>query len=432
MEGLCAGILCSVALTASPQGGVAPKAPADNTASSEIRIATLRTDIARMKPGPERDYFAARLAAREGRDEDAIHLFTSALPSLSHSRPDKAAMTLRLLADVYDREGRYGKSDPLYSDLEQSGLVNQLPVILRQGVHEDAELAHILANSPSQMLVWNGPVRVNTTRDNPLGLITTKLTVDGVSADWVIDTGANQTVISRSLATQLHLTMLPGVAHTSGGVTGTESPLQVALLPDLAVGGAIAHNVPLLVLEDADLTIPDGNGHQYRIAGIIGFPILRALRCVTFHHDGSLDAAANGGSATEGSPMELRMLNPVVEASIEGESFPFTLDTGAAGTVLSTRFYQRFRTEERLWKVAETKNFGAGGETTSRSFIIPTMKLAIGGRSVTLHKVSMLPTVQHADIDVFFGNIGEDLLQSMQSFTLDFVHMRFVLGAPLS
>jgi hypothetical protein len=145
-------------------------------------------------------------------------------------------------------------------------------------------------------------VHLVTSRNNPLGLITTELTVNGVRSEWILDTGANESVISRSLASQLHLPTLPGVAHTSGGVTGIENELHVALLPKLPLGGVTTHNVVLMVLDDANLTIPNGNGGSYRIAGIIGFPVLRALGRITFHHDGTLDATVDAlGGLRRGS-----------------------------------------------------------------------------------------------------------------------------------
>ena len=410
----------------------AARAQSANVTIGDVPITQLTSEIRKTTPGPLRDYLAGVLAAREGRDEEAIQLLTQAWPPLRRTDLDEAALALRLLADVYDREGLYARSSPLYDELDTSGLLNRLPEVYRQGAKDDAELARVLAGSPAQMLTRNGPVHLVTSRNNPLGLITTELTVNGVRSEWILDTGANESVISRSLASQLHLPILPGVAHTSGGVTGIENELHVALLPNLALGGVTAHNVVLLVLDDASLTIPNGNGGSYRIAGIIGFPVLRALGRITFHHDGTLDATVDGGSASAGSPLELHMFNPVVEAKVEGEPLPFTLDTGASGTNLSVRFFDRFQAEEPTWKKVQTKNFGAGGETTSQSYLVPSLALEVGGRTVALHNLAVTPAAQHADIDTLFGNVGEDLFQSVQSFTFDFTNMRFVMGSPLS
>jgi hypothetical protein len=429
---LLLAFLCIAARGVCSQEMTAARAQVANVAIGDVPIAQLKSEITKTTPGPLRNYFGGVLAAREGRDEEAIQLFTQAWPSLRRTDPDQAALALRLLADVYDREGLYARSRPLYDELENSHLLNRLTETDRQGVRDDAELSRVLADSPVQTIARNGPVHLITSRKNPLGVITTELTVNGVHSEWILDTGANESVISRSLASQMHLPILPGVAHTSGGVTGIENELHVALMPSLSLGGFTAHNVVLLVLDDANLTISNGNGSSYRIAGVIGFPVLRALGRITFHHDGTLDATVDGGSASAGSPLELHMLTPVTEAAVEGELLPFTLDTGASGTNLSVRFFDRFQAEEPTWKKAQTKNFNAGGETMSQSYLVPSVTLEVGGRTVTLHKLAVTPAAQHADIDTLFGNVGEDLFQSAQSFTFDFPNMRFVMGPPLS
>jgi hypothetical protein len=147
-----------------------------------------------------------------------------------------------------------------------------------------------------------------------------------------------------------------------------------------------------LVLDDASLTISDGNGHSYHIAGIIGFPVLRALGRITFHHDGTFDAT--GGRASDGSPLQLRLLNPVIAATVENQALPFTLDTGAEGTTLSVRFYDRFKAEEPTWQKVKTKSSNAGGIKTSQSYLVPSLVLGVGGRTITLHKLPILPSLQ--------------------------------------
>jgi Aspartyl protease len=128
----------------------------------------------------------------------------------------------------------------------------------------------------------------------------------------------------------------------------------------------------------------------------------------------------NGGSASAGSALELRLLNPVAVATIEGELLPFTLDTGASGTNLSVRFFDRFQAEQPTWKKVDTKNFNAGGETTSQGYLVPSVAFGLGGHTVTLHKLSVASAAQNANIDRLFGNVGEDLFQYVQSFTFDF------------
>ena len=126
------------------------------------------------------------------------------------------------------------------------------------------------------------------------------------------------------------------------------------------------------------------------------------------------------------------MLTPVVLPVVEGQTLPFTLDTGAGGTSLSVRFYRRFASEQPTWKASKTIDGGAGGNIVTSTFLIPSVTFALGGQNVTVHKLSVFPEVQHADVDPVFGNMGEDVLQSVSSFTLDFPGMWVIMVTNLS
>jgi hypothetical protein len=90
------------------------------------------------------------------------------------------------------------------------------------------------------------------TERNPLNSMNAELTVNGVQGPWLLDTGANLSVVSKSFAERLGVELLPGVAQMQGGLTGIENPLHVALLPTLQMGGATLHNVVVMVLDDAN------------------------------------------------------------------------------------------------------------------------------------------------------------------------------------
>jgi len=393
-------------------------------------LQSLQGKTATLSAGPAHDLFAGFVAAREGQDRQAIGLLEGALPELRTTQPAAFALGLRTLANLYDRLGQYGRSDALYSELSASGLLKLLPEGQRRGAHDDAELAHILAKTPPQTITWRGPVHLKTSRANPLGIPMTELLVNGVQAKWLLDTGANQSVVTRSLARRLGLKPLPGVAHTSSGVSGIENAIGVAVLPLLPLSGADVRNMPVLLLDDDSLAVSDGMGHRFQIAGIIGLPVLRGLGRVTFHRSGGLDATQHGGDPKAGVALQLRLLNPVLEARVEGQRLLFTVDTGASSTVLSVRFAERFRAQQGAWKSTETRNAGAGGATTMKSFLVPSTTFVLGERSFLLKDLPVQVEPQHAGIDALFGNVGQDLLQTVQSVTLDFKQMRLVMGEP--
>jgi hypothetical protein len=130
---------------------------------------------------------------------------------------------------------RYREAAHAYADLEQhfSGQPHN-------DVADDAALARILANAPAQKIVWDGPVRLTTSR-NPLGHLVSSLDANGVREEWLLDSGANQSVVSRSFAARLGLTPLAGSAWQPHG---SQVVASAAILRNSDSGGTTIHQHP--------------------------------------------------------------------------------------------------------------------------------------------------------------------------------------------
>ena len=386
--------------------------------------AVLRT----MPDGPDHDYFAGILANADNHIEESIQLLTSALPAMRKSRPDRAVAALRALADDYMNVFRYGDAASAYEELI-SRFSSQMSAQDLKDVKDDLPLARILSHAPSQTIEWDGPVVLHTKR-NPLGSQNLDLSINGVQGAWLLDTGANLSVVSQSFAQRLHLDLLPGVAQTQAGLTGIENPVRVALLPTLQIGGATLHNVVVMVLPDVNLNINLGKGN-YQIDGILGYPVFRSLGKITFFHDGTFQAGGTDSNGP-GARMFMRRLSPIVECRVGGKDLPFTFDTGASDTTLLVRYYREFQSESRNWKKKHEKTSGAGGIVTRTVYVRPELNLGVGDQTVVLKNVSIYTESTGAGNDERYGNLGQDVPRDFESFTFDFLKMTFRLGKPRS
>lgn len=395
----------------------------------EFRMGELEASLRTMKSGPEHDYFEGVLANRTGRVEESIQLLNSALFTIRTSRKDRAAVALENLADDYNKTFRYADAARVYDDL-LAHFSDQLNGDQLKGTKEDAGVAHLLGGAPAQTITWRGSTHLETER-NAIGSLVTELNTHGVREKWLLDTGANQSVVSRSFAKRLGLQPLPGFGQVMSGTTGMESPLQVALIPMLKVGGAMLRNVVVLILDDGDLNIklPD---KTYQINGIIGYPVFQAMGAVTFSHDGSFKAGPTANTGMAGTQMYMKFLQPVIECKTQGVVLPFPLDTGANETVLSIRYYEQFKNDSKNWKSAENATGGGGGTLRRKVFLVPQLDLQVGTQMATLHNVPVFPIRIGSDRDELYGNLGQDFVSGFESFTLDFTKMTFSLGKPLS
>jgi len=394
-----------------------------------FRLEELQAKLRTMPPGPERDYFEGVLANRSGQVNESIRLLDSALPEIRTSYRSRAAMALETLADDYNKSFRYADAARAYDDL-LAHFGDQLNGEELQGTKDDAGVAHLLRGAPAQSIVWHGPTRLKTERD-AIGSLVTELTANGIRENWLLDTGANMSVVSRSFARRLGLQPLPGFGQTMSGLTGIENPLQVAVLPVLKMGGATLRNVVVLILDDANLNIKLPN-KSYQINGIIGYPVFRSLGTVRFHRNSFLEAGSPAQHGTSETRMYMRFLMPVIQCETAGKDLPFTFDTGADGTFLSVRYYEQFRDGVSKWKEGENATAGGGGMVRRKIYLLPELNLKVGTSVATIRNVPIFPTTIGSDKDALYGNLGQDFVAGFESFTLDFVKMTFSLGAPVT
>jgi predicted aspartyl protease len=292
---------------------------------------------------------------------------------------------------------------------------------------DDAALARILSGTPPQRISWHGPVKLKTSR-NPIGSSVAELVVNGERGPWLLDTGANQSLVTRTFAQRLGVVPLKGVAPAGSGLTGLQSSVRAAVLPTMQVGGATLTNVVVAVIDDENLRIGSGPS-AYQIDAILGYPVLKALGVVTFTRDEFLaveSAEANG----RGVRMYMRGLDPAIECDVEGRPLLFTLDTGASNTDLSVRYYELFRQQAASWKTHSVERAGAGGSIQQNVYIQPRLVMRVGTSTVALKDVSILPVRMKAGVDILFGNLGQDFFDSFESFSLNFSTMTFSVGAP--
>jgi hypothetical protein len=424
---LLSALVCLSAGCAGPPSKPAENAQPSSTAGSaaaDTAVATydlreLSRLIESLSEGVELDYFAGMLAVRSGRFEAGIDQLNRALPSLRQSAPKRAALALEALGTAYRATNRHPDAARAYGEL-----ADRFASQLEHFPDDDAGLAHIMRDAPAQQTAWHGQVRLKSI-PNPIGTRDALLTANSVRERWLIDTGANQNVVTRGFLKRLGLQTLPGTAPVRSGVTGLESSIQVAILPMLALGGATLTDVPLLVIDDKNLRIgPDGNAYQ--IHAILGYPTFRALGTVTFTASGEFIAGNTGEPSTASTPLFMRGLTPVVEGLVDGHRLLFTLDTGASSTTLSSRYFELFQAKSSTWTKGSGESAGAGGNVRQTFFSQPSVDISAGGGTATLSDVSILPERTNAGIDILFGNLGQDFVDGFERVTLDFGKMTFV------
>ncbi|MGA2003656.1 MAG: pepsin/retropepsin-like aspartic protease family protein [Terriglobales bacterium] len=421
----------------APNGGVSSSATlAQPLGASELDAYIKNYDFEQlakavdaMPQSPDRDYFGGVLANRAGHVAESIELLTKVLPRLESSQPERAAVALQSLADDYVKTYRYNDAIRASEELLHK-FASQLDKVERQDEEDGYRTELLLRDALPQMISFNGKVDLPIHRNSVVGTVETNLTINGVEQAWTVDTGAALSAVSASFAAKLGVRLSHDAAQAQGA-TGAESSLHVALLPEMKLGGATVRNVVLLVLDDKNLNVQIGKKTHYQIDAILGFPVLQALKRITFTHDGHFLAGPDSPSGQGGARLYMDELTPLLECVVENRKVVFSFDTGANESMLSDRYHREFPDAFQGLKKKAYAMAGAGGSKRTTAYYLPEVQLAMGQTHVVLHKVPVVPALG-TDMDRTYGNLGRDLVDAYRGFTIDFESMRFLLGEKLT
>ncbi len=379
----------------------------------DFDVAASRLASDRAVAGPDRQYIEGVLANRAGNAVRSTALLAP-IRKQGHLTAEREATMLQTLGDDYAKVGNYAQSADAYEELLRR-FGNTLSERARRTASENAGVFGLLRTARPQELTSVAQQTISLT-SNRLGLQEIPVRVGGKDESWVLDTGANISVLPLSTARALGLTISRGTTQTEG-LTGDPVSVHAATIPDLQVGSAHFHNVAVLVTDDAALS---AGGTQLR--GVIGFPVLAALQRLTFRKE---SLTFGGTSPSGGSRMFLDEMTPLLAASVKGATHLYTLDTGANRTVLSTRYAQAYAAQLGKAQVGERQLTGVGGSRKVPSYVHVTTTLLVGGAAVQLQDIDVLRSGVGTEDDNFYGILGRDFLKQLKSYTISFSRMTF-------
>jgi len=265
------------------------------------------------------------------------------------------------------------------------------------------------------------------------GIPTVKSKVNGSrELDFILDTGAQMTVLSSEMAKKLNVK--PLVSGSRGAGAGGEFSVDLGMIDSLQLGDIVIKNVPVAIIDSRKLTFKlFGFMTIFKIDGIIGLPLLKQFD-VIFDYKGKrfiLDAPQKIEEplSFEGNFYLVRdmMILPVGINGIDG--FTFHVDTGGGGS-------HAFITPEGLEELKNqqlkiSKNlrgvWGAGGGGVRKFKDVKNVVLRICGFDI-----------RNVDMPVFESPIKDKLLETdgfinnmiLENFKvkMDFRKMQIILA----
>jgi len=371
--------------------------------------------------GSDRAFLEGVMANRRNRVAESISVLEPLVPSLSATNRERAMIALSTLADDYEKAFRYSNAADAYAELERrfGSLMDDQE---RQRASKEALRWNLLRGAPPQSVEVEAPFTMPITRDK-VGLLEVSVGLGTLHKSMILDTGANLSVISFSLARRLGL-KLSSSAATSRGIAGRRMAVHTAVIPEVRLGRAKLRNVAVIVMSDSDMMVAD---LPYRIPGSIGFPVLSALGRISLFADGRLGVGLKLATGTSSGKenLFLQRLTPIVAAEVGGTERLFTIDTGATGSFFTVRYYLEHSDDFTSQEVGDFDLAGAGGVRTYPAYLTGAVKVTLGGACVTLNELPVITKPRGMSDDKFYGNVGQDVLELFKSYTFDFQNMSF-------
>ncbi len=359
----------------------------------------------------------AVLANRRNRIADSVQLIEPLVTTVAGEYNQRSAIALCTLADDYARSFRYANAADTYRLL--SRLPGYQPDTSGCRAELEASRWELLRNGPPQTSSVSAPFNLPAMQ-TALGL-EVPVSASNVSDQWLIDTGANISAVTRSVAQQLGLELSTAVS-TAQGSSGLSVPIHTAVIPELHLGLATLRNVAVLVFEDKDLNFPQVS---YQVRGSIGLPVLQALGAITIRSNGMIGVQEPPSSAPAvASNLYMERLTLLLQVSIAGQPELLTLDTGASGTFLSARYYQHHLSEFATAEQTDVEVAGAGGSLGIPAIMLSEVTMNLGGTCASFPSLPMFTESIGLD-DELSGNVGQGTIRHFPSYTLDFRTMTF-------
>jgi hypothetical protein len=272
-----------------------------------------------------------------------------------------------------------------------------------------------IENQPKQLITISDNTKLKIKEDK-FGGKNLAVAIDNDSLDFIFDTGANFSVVVRSVAEKYKMNIIP-VSIEVGTATTKKIVAQIAVCSEFYLGNIKIQNAVFLVVKDKDLSFSIPFLFKYKILGIIGYPIMAAMKEVQISKDGYL-IVPEKETVFASSNMAMSGLTPLI--SIEGN--PYIFDTGATETTFYKPYYLANRDEiETKYKIKTIRYGGAGGMVKEKGYEID-VKINVLGRDIILNKVQ-LSKAEFPHIKDLWGNIGVDVIGQFEKTTLNFNQM---------
>jgi hypothetical protein len=335
----------------------------------------------------------------------------------SAPQSEEASDARVLLTYVYMRTGRYRQA---FSQIEKAVAAKPDDA----GLKNARALFDALSRYPEQSVLERRSSRIRYSMNG--GNMFIPVEVNGKSAKYMVDTGANFSLIGAAEAKRLGL-----IIHESGGAkigdsVGSNVDVRIAVADQLTVGSIRLSNAIFFVAPDDQqpfIDLPSGE------RGVLGLPVLLAFHTLRWKQEGTFEIGfAPGSRKGPKSNICFEGANLIIDGEFRQSKINVFLDTGATRTRVLPLFAKEFPSFiDEFGRKGSDRVTGVGGSAEVDVITLPELALRISGFDAVLRPAQVLLKDMTPDSRWWHVWGGLDLLNQARVVTLDLKSMTLAL-----
>jgi predicted aspartyl protease len=226
-----------------------------------------------------------------------------------------------------------------------------------------------------------------------VGLPRVKVTLNGHTFYFVLDTGASQSLITDRVTQAAQIPLATNARVTIDTATDNKVTAGLAILPPFVLGTARAENQPALVVDRAELEQRFLGLNWYQIDGILGWPLLKQLDLTFDFKEHILEVKQPVNGPRTGNLVWL-FDDPMVITNRDEQPRLWFLDTGAGTSVLTADYLSAAQSRSIAWDAKEFGGLGGKGAMERTGQFGP---VRIAFPSLAKHLEEMTVRADHQD-----------------------------------
>ena len=278
-----------------------------------------------------------------------------------------------------------------------------------------------LSKSPKQEISIKRDCVIPMKRDK-VGLMNVITNIGSDTVNFLFDTGANFSVMTRSVAHKHDIEIIEADFYVTAA-TGNRVACDLAVVKEIQIADIMVYNSVFLVMEDEDLSFPQ---IDYYPNGAIGFPIIEAMEELRFDRDGKIFVPATPTTYSFNN-LALDGLMPVLAVNYNDDTLQFNFDTGASHTSFYSPFYLKYQEDIDQKYPRQTFSAGSGGGSKEfEGFIIDSIQLGVANSKASLVNTRLHQSPLTHQEETIHGNFGQDYIKQFEEMIISFKYSSVV------